>query len=134
MRLLLIVCLAATMILPLEIQADENVTKPEDSVERQDNANQKPAKASDERQSAFNGQTKQQQEAKQKKALAGFMMLALVCIVFLFFVVAIAVLSSRFRKEVSQPLSKTPQTDPLWYLKNQNEPQMSEPKTSQPND
>lgn len=57
-------------------------------------------------------------EKKQQKALAGFLMLGLVCVVFLFFVLAVTVTSSRFRKEVNRPLAKAPQVDPLWYLKN----------------
>ena len=57
-------------------------------------------------------------EEKQQKALAGFLMLGLVCIVFLFFVLAVTVTSSRFRKEVNRPLAKASQVDPLWYLKN----------------
>ena len=68
-----------------------------------------------------------ERDVKQKKALAGFMMLALICVVFLFFILAIAVVSSRFRKEVSRPLSKSQQTDPLWYLKN---PPNDEPPSS----
>jgi hypothetical protein len=56
---------------------------------------------------------------KKKKALAGFLMLGLVCIIFLFFVLAVTIVSSRLRKEAAQKVSKSQQADPLWYLKKQ---------------
>jgi hypothetical protein len=101
------------------LSADETTDQqPESAVGNDQAPHAVDPEATSERTPATTGESPNElQERKRKKALAGFLMLGLVCIIFLFFVLTVTVVSSRFRKEVTQPLSKSTPADPLWYLK-----------------
>jgi len=56
-------------------------------------------------------------EQRRQSALAGMMILALVCVVFLTLIMLVIVWSRRIRRLVKTPLPGQHPGDPLWYLR-----------------
>lgn len=58
-----------------------------------------------------------QRELRRQSALAGLLVLGLVCIVFLTLIVGVVLWARRMRRLTGQPLPEQHPGDPLWYLR-----------------
>lgn len=59
----------------------------------------------------------EKQERQRQTALAGLMILGLICVVFLMLILAVIVYARRIRRLVREPLPEQHPGDPLWYLR-----------------
>lgn len=57
-------------------------------------------------------------QRKQQSAVAGLLVLGLLCGVFLFLILVVVFWARRIRLEATQPLPEQQPGDPLWYLRN----------------
>lgn len=62
------------------------------------------------------------QGRKRQSAVAGLLMLGLLCGVFLFLILVVVFWARRIRLETLEPLPEQHSGDPLWYLKNRQLP------------
>ncbi len=58
-----------------------------------------------------------QSELRQQSALAGLLVLALLCVVFLTLMICVVLWARRMRRLTNQPLPDQHPGDPLWYLR-----------------
>ena len=56
-------------------------------------------------------------EEQRQAAVAGLLVLSLVCLVFLFLILFVVMWARRMRRLVNQPLPDQHPGDPLWYLR-----------------
>lgn len=66
---------------------------------------------------ADTGNPDDEQERRQQSAVAGLLILSLVCIVFLVLILFVALWARRIRQMAGQPLPPQHPGDPLWYLR-----------------
>ena len=62
-------------------------------------------------------ETERLRESARKSAMAGLLVLSLICIVFLVLIVLVALWARRIRMLTRQPLPEQHPGDPLWYLR-----------------
>jgi cobalamin biosynthesis Mg chelatase CobN len=62
-------------------------------------------------------ETERLRESARKSAMAGLLVLSLICIVFLVLIVLVALWARRIRMLTRQPLPELRPGDPLWYLR-----------------
>ncbi|NQV23814.1 MAG: hypothetical protein HQ518_05540 [Rhodopirellula sp.] len=77
-----------------------------------------PAKAADDSARHAIADQDAEKEQRRKSALAGLLVLSLICIVFLVLIVLVALWARRIRMLTHQPLPEQHPGDPLWYLRN----------------
>lgn len=58
------------------------------------------------------------QKRKQQSAVAGLLLLSVICGAFLFLILLVVFWARRLRQDVLTPLPEQQPVDPLWYLKN----------------
>ncbi len=57
------------------------------------------------------------QKRKQQSAVAGLLLLSIICGAFLFLILVVVIWARRLREGVIVPLPEQQSVDPLWYLK-----------------
>lgn len=62
--------------------------------------------------------SEERKERLRQSAVAGLLVLSLVCVVFLVLILVVALWARRIRMMTRQPLPEQQPGDPLWYLKN----------------
>jgi hypothetical protein len=98
---------AALLMLACEVRSQDVPPLPEDKIE-----------AADARSDAAGIENSRDfQKRKQQSAVAGLLMLGLLCGVFLFLILVVVFWARRIRLESTQPLPDQQPGDPLWYLK-----------------
>ena len=133
-RVLIAVLLMAVVALGFEgsvVAQDESPEKPaaEQPAERgaeptdaqtdpSNDADSEPSEVSDAAQRVIDEQeTERMRESARKSAMAGLLVLSLICIVFLVLIVLVALWARRIRMLTRQPLPEQHPGDPLWYLR-----------------
>jgi hypothetical protein len=105
---LLIVASTLLLMFACEVPCQDVPTLPEDKIEATEAA---PVNA------ASTENPRDVQQRKQQSAVAGLLMLGLLCGVFLFLILVVVFWARRIRLEATQPLPEQQPGDPLWYLK-----------------
>lgn len=72
------------------------------------------------------------QKRKQQSAVAGLLLLSIICGAFLFLILVVVIWARRLREGVIEPLPEQQSVDPLWYLK-QTGPEAGGSESSQRN-
>ena len=133
-RALIAVLLTAVVVLRFEssvVAQDESPDKPvvEQPAERADgpaDVQTDPSNAADSESDEISGaaqrvideqETERLRESARKSAMAGLLVLSLICIVFLVLIVLVALWARRIRLLTRQPLPEQHPGDPLWYLR-----------------
>ena len=65
-------------------------------------------------------------ERKRQKAIVGMLVLALVCFVFLLFILVVILWARRIRNLTHKPLPEQHPGDPLWYLRSRSRTQATD--------
>lgn len=105
------VAVAAFLAVACEVSSQDAPPLPENKVAVTEDAAGEPAHA------AGDQNPRDLQQRKQQSAVAGLLMLGLLCGVFLFLILVVVFWARRIRLETKQPLPEQQPGDPLWYLK-----------------
>jgi len=105
---LLSVALTLLLMFACEVSCEDAPPLPEDKIEATETA---PVNA------AGTENPRGIQQRKQQSAVAGLLMLGLLCGVFLFLILVVVFWARRIRLDTTQPLPEQQLGDPLWYLK-----------------
>lgn len=106
----LVMC-AVMFTLPVPLPAQESPPLPEDKVAAAD-GDPGPAHAA-----AVAKRAEDRQKRRQQSAVAGLLLLSVICGAFLFLILVVVFWARRIRHDVLTPLPDQQPVDPLWYLK-----------------
>lgn len=70
------------------------------------------------------------EKRKQQSAVAGLLLLSIICGAFLFLILVVVFWARRLRQDVLTPLPEQQPVDPLWYLKKPEDGQEESEETS----
>ena len=108
----LVLC-AVLFTLPAALSAQESPPLPEDKVSAPGDDEAERAQAD-----AIAKRVEDRQKRKQQSAVAGLLLLSIICGAFLFLILVVVFWARRLRQDVLTPLPEQQPVDPLWYLKN----------------
>ncbi|MBI1315176.1 hypothetical protein GC176_28125 [bacterium] len=110
MRQIIVALMLAAVCLnrSLPLAMAQNATQPVVSGAAEAAANNERATPSD---------AKKKSELRRQSALAGLLVLALLCFVFLTLMICVVLWARRIRRFTNQPLPRQHPGDPLWYLR-----------------
>jgi len=108
---ILVLC-AVLFTLPAPLPAQESPPLPEDKVAAPGDDGAARAQAD-----AIAKRSENRQKRKQQSAVAGLLLLSVICGAFLFLILVVVFWARRLRQDVLTPLSEHQPVDPLWYLK-----------------
>lgn len=110
MRILVLCAVMFTLAEPLPAQ--ESPPLPEDKAAATVDDDAARAKAD-----AIAKRTEDRQKRRQQSAVAGLLLLSVICGAFLFLILVVVFWARRLRQDVLTPLPEQQPVDPLWYLK-----------------